>query len=95
MTAWAVGPNGDAEPVGIPEHLFVEVLMRADPRLTRDDAFEVSAAYDILADDGYSPKMAAEMAIASWLEHRDGNTTKTAEQMARHIVKLRHALRGA
>lgn len=47
----------------------------------------VSAAYDILTDDGMPPERAAQLSVAA---ERDGQDPEAA---ARHIVKLRKALR--
>jgi hypothetical protein len=47
----------------------------------------VIAAYDILADDGMTPQQAAEMAVSA---ERQG---KDPVAFARHLVKLRKALR--
>lgn len=47
----------------------------------------VIAAYDILADDGMPPEQAAKMVVAAERSGRD------AEAFARHVVKLRKAMR--
>jgi hypothetical protein len=49
---------------------------------------EVSAAYDILTDDGIAPEKAAEIATAAWRQGKD------PEAFARHFVKLRKAFNG-
>jgi hypothetical protein len=49
----------------------------------------VSAAYDIMTDDGVPPERAAEFAVGA---ERDG---KDPEAWARHFVKLRKSLRTA
>jgi hypothetical protein len=55
---------------------------------------EMSAAYDIMADDGVPPADAAKMAAAAERQWNQGRSAMTPEQFARHFVKLRKAVRG-
>lgn len=57
-------------------------------------SFELSAAYDILVDDGYPPDKAAEILATAEREHAAGRMSKNVEEFARHMVKLRKAMRG-
>ena len=54
---------------------------------------EVSAAYDIMTDDGVPPEQAAELAVTSGRLWSDGATSRSPEQFARHFVKLRKHMR--
>jgi hypothetical protein len=48
---------------------------------------DVAAALDLLVDDGMPVERAAELVVAA---HKDG---RDAEAFARHVLKLRRALR--
>lgn len=50
-----------------------------------------SAAYDLLTDDGVPPEKAAELAVA--MQRVGERRGSDPEAMARHFVKLRHALK--
>lgn len=54
---------------------------------------EMSAAYDILADDGVPPEVAARMAMQAERSWRDGTIDRTPEEFARHVVRLRRVAR--
>ena len=54
---------------------------------------ELWAAYDILTDDGYPPEKAAGILVAAERQYAEGKLSMTVEQFARHMVKLRKAVR--
>lgn len=51
----------------------------------------VSAAYDLLTDDGMPPEQAAAIVLGMQRHHEEGG--KDPEAQARHLIKLRRAVR--
>lgn len=58
-------------------------------------ASAASAAYDILTDAGYPPAKAALIAVTAQRDYAAGKITRTPEEFARHMVKIRKALKGS
>jgi hypothetical protein len=73
---FAVAPSGVIDVLSIEDNV---ALMGVSPA--------VSAAYDLMVDDGYPPEKAAKLAMDAERSGRD------PEAWARHFIKLRKAWR--
>lgn len=81
------------------QHGFaVDAAGRCQPLLREQDHLDVmgitpaqSAAYDLLTDDGMPAEKAASIVLGMQRYHEKGG--KDPEAQARHIIKLRKALR--
>lgn len=78
IRSFAVSRRGVVSVMSVADHV---ALIGASPA--------VSAAYDLLTDDGMSPDKAADLAVAAERSGRD------PEAFARHTVKLRRSLRAS
>lgn len=76
IRSFAVSGSGEAEVLSPYEH---EALMGVTPSM--------SAAYDLMTDDGVPPQKAADMAVAAERSGRD------PEEFARRFVRLRREFR--
>lgn len=76
--SFAVHGDGIAEILSVEDHVRLMGISAA-----------VSAAYDIMTDDGFPPEEAGRFALAAERQGRD------PEAFARHFVKLRKAARSA
>ena len=76
IRSFKVSRSGTVTEISPEEHVE---LMGATPA--------ISAAYDLLTDDGMSPQKAADLAVACERSGRD------PEAFARHLIKLRKAVR--
>lgn len=76
IRSFAVDGSGVASVLSVADHV---ALIGASPA--------VSAAYDLLTDDGMPPDKAADLAVTAERSGRD------PEAFARHMVKVRRSLR--
>lgn len=83
MTSFGFAVNGSGECRQLVREQDVLDAMGVSPA--------VSAAYDLLTDDGMPPQKAADTALGMQRHHENGG--KDPEAQARHLLKLRRALR--